>query len=114
MPELIDKQASMKAICDGCFKSRAVDLELRCRGTCNVIDILQQQPTIEAEPVRLGRWIEVTKHRDENGTILTDYECSECFAMLKDSYPEEIEGERFCYNCGADMREGGAGNVSNV
>lgn len=74
MPELIDKQASMKAICDGCFKSRAVDFELRCRGTCNVIDILQQQPTIEAEPVRLWRWIEVTKHRDENGTILTDYE----------------------------------------
>lgn len=67
-------------------------------------------PTIEAEPVRRGRWIEVTKHRDENGTILTDFECSECCAMVKDSDAEEIESERFCYNCGADMREGGADN----
>ena len=58
MPELIDKQASMRAICDGCFKSRAVDIELKCRGICNVIDILQQQPTVESEPVRHGEWHE--------------------------------------------------------
>lgn len=65
-------------------------------------------PTIEPE-VRHGRWIEVTKHRDENGTILTDYECSECCAMVKDICAEEIESERFCYNCGAKM-DGGADN----
>lgn len=62
-----------------------------------------KQPTIEPE-VRHGRWIEATKHRYENGTILTDYECSECCAMVKDSGAEEIESERFCYNCGAKMR----------
>ena len=73
------------------------------------VDDLEYLPTIEADPVRHGRWIEVTKHRDENGTILTDYECSECCAMVKDSYPEEIESERFCYNCGARM-DGGADN----
>lgn len=70
---------------------------------------IELAPTIEAEPVRHGRWIEVTKHRDENGAILNDYECSECFAMLKDSDSEQIKDERFCYNCGVRM-DGGADN----
>ena len=82
---------------------------------------IEMLPTIEPE-VRHGRWIEVTKHRDENGTILTDYECSECSAMVKDIGAEEIESERFCYNCGARMDatdtnvggKGGDDNVSNV
>ena len=85
MQELIDKQASMKAICGGCFKSRAVDIELKCRGTCNVIDILQQQPTIEAEPVRHGRW--------ECGGF-----CSICGLDTTEHKPS------FCPNCGAKMQ----------
>ena len=69
------------------------------------LEYIKQMQTIEAEPIRHGRWVEAAKHRDENGTILTDYECSECFAMLKDSDSEQIKDERFCYNCGARMDE---------
>lgn len=104
MPELIERHALLKKVYEHPQeRERMTDGEW-CR------KCIYEAPKVESEPVRHGRWIEVTKHRDENGTILTDYECSECFAMLKDSYPEEIESERFCYNCGADMREGGADN----
>ena len=74
-----------------------------------VESIIDAQPKTDVKRVRHGLWIEAAKHRDENGTILTDYECSECFAMVKDSDAEEIESERFCYNCGARM-DGGADN----
>jgi hypothetical protein len=85
---------------------------------CTAKRAIDTQGTIEPK-VRCGRWIEVTKHRDENGTILTDYECSECCAMVKDSDAEEIESERFCYNCGAKMRAtdtnvGGKGGADNA
>lgn len=111
MPKLIDKKETIAKVfaLSGFFVDRLdYEFELisaiihRC---CEEID---KQPTIEPK-VRRGRWIEVAKHKDENGTILTDYECSECFSLLKDSFPEQIEEERFCYNCGARM-EGGADN----
>lgn len=95
MPELIDKQASMKAICDGCFKSRAVDLELRCRGTCDAIDTLQQQPTIDAEPVRHGRWI-LKILPIGGGDKIMSYLCSECDRYTNMKFD-------FCPNCGARM-----------
>ena len=103
MPELIDRQASIKAICDGCFKSRAVDIELKCRGTCNVIDILQQQPTIDAEPVKHSAW---TVHDPD----FNSYQCKNCGLawMLNDGNPAENE-MNYCPKCGARM-DGGAEN----
>ena len=103
MPEMIDKERLKDAMCVAC--GNGVIDGYACNGeNCTMMNFIEEQPTIEAEPVRHGRWIEVAKHRDENGTILTDYECSECFAMVKDSDAEEIESERFCYNCGTKMR----------
>lgn len=125
MPELIDKQKALDiamSYCpddDGCCSKAGNDLremldEIEALPIVHIDDmafniqneIQAEKPSRTAEItfVRHGRWIEVTKHRDENGTILTDYECSECFAMVKDSDAEEIESERFCYNCGTKMR----------
>ena len=130
MPELIDKQAALDiamSYCpddDGCCSKAGHDLremldEIEALPIVHIDDMTfeiqneiqaaKPSRTVEITFVRHGRWIEAAKHRDENGTILTDYECSECFAMLKDSYPEEIEDERFCYNCGARM-DGGDDN----
>lgn len=109
MPELIDKQASMRAICEGCFKSRAVDIELKCRGTCNVIDILQQQPTIEPE-VRHGRWIEESTN---------EYYCSYCgkYAPLVKNM-RHCDCSKWCKECGTkmdatDTNVGGKGGDDN-
>ena len=78
----------------------AKGLRMACKAIGDIEAVDAEMPC----SVRHGRWIEVAKHRDENGTILTDYECSECCAMVKDSDAEEIESERFCYNCGTKMR----------
>lgn len=99
MPELIDRHALLRRVYEHPYERSGMTDAEWCR------KCIYEALTIEPE-VRHGRWIEATKHRDENGTILTDYECSECCAMVKDSDAEEIESERFCYNCGADMRVG--------
>ena len=51
-----------------------------------------EQPTIEAVPVRRGRWI-----RAKCG----DYSCSECEVVLEDDEPLF----NYCPNCGARMDE---------
>ena len=53
----------------------------------------REAPTIDAEPVRHGKWI------DRNGTMVAPfwerYECSECGARSDNS--------NYCHNCGAQM-----------
>lgn len=64
----------------------------------------------DAEIVRRGRWREISAHRDYDGDILRDYECTECLAIIRD-IPDVWQSEnyslyRYCPNCGARM-EGG-------
>ena len=57
--------------------------------------IVDRQPTIDAVPVRHGKWI------DRNGAIVASfwerYECSECGVMSGNN--------KYCPNCGARMDE---------
>lgn len=73
-----------------------------------VDDILENAPTIDAQPVKHGHWIEVRKHRDADGCIVTDYKCSECGIMLRDTNPDDRDSEFYCYHCGAKMDGGDA------
>ena len=50
-------------------------------------------PTIDAEPVRHGKWIE-----NENGT----YSCSGCKSWIP---KEQHYYARYCLHCGAKMKE---------
>ena len=58
-------------------------------------DYCDAQPTVDAVPVRHGKWI------DRNGAIVAPfwerYECSECGARSDNS--------NYCPNCGARMDE---------
>lgn len=68
-----------------------------------VLKKIGDQPTIEAEPVRHGRWIEpdsetIGKYRDDG--CVAYYSCSCCKEISKTDYD-------FCPNCGAIM-DGGA------
>ena len=56
-----------------------------------IVDIINNQPTVEAVPVVHGEWI------DEFGKFLLLYKCSECSS----EYPWNTN---FCPNCGCDMR----------
>ncbi len=50
-------------VCDGCF--------------CEFMDLIDKQPTIEAEPVRHGHWIDGRVKHITNGEIRNMRECSE-------------------------------------
>ena len=81
------------------------DIQLANRGWkddyCEVLDdiisIIDEQTTIEAEPVRHGRWIE-----PEEYTGHTEWHCSYCGDVVCTicGYPSA----NYCPNCGAKMR----------
>lgn len=65
--------------------------------------IIDDEPTIDAEPVKHARWIELVElHSDWNGNVekITRYYCSAC------NNKETIESD-YCRRCGAKM-DGGA------
>ena len=56
--------------------------------------IVEAQPTVDAVPVRHGKWIKI--HPQDI------YECSECHQNVMTS---DIECYKFCHHCGARMDE---------
>lgn len=74
---------------------------------CEFVNLIDAQPTIEAEPVKHGHWngwtaTHWTKKYDDNGDPIykehTYYQCSECRrrTIIKSAY---------CPACGCRMRE---------
>jgi hypothetical protein len=59
------------------------------------VDEMLSQPTIEAEPVRHGRW-RIETDDEEPNPMFKVVECSNC--RLKNSQPKP-----YCPNCGAKM-----------
>jgi len=62
-----------------------------------IIDLIDEQPTVEAEPVRHGKWI---MKSDPFGFFDEIPVCSECGCTTK-----MREKTKFCPNCGAKMDE---------
>ncbi len=76
-------------------------------GVIYALDCLANAPTIDAEPVRHGRWIPCTK----KGMPITElglrqglkwygFKCSECMAIYKGNALTESP---YCQHCGARM-----------
>lgn len=59
-------------------------------------EFLKSRPTIDAEPVRHGRWIPIELHKIFG--VLHGVECSLCGKEIV------IKGYNYCPNCGAKMR----------
>lgn len=75
--------------------------------------VIENAPTIEAEPVRHGRWIVHTTWHGMFGLIHS--ECSEC----KFDRNGDLSSWKFCPNCGRDMRatdtnDGSKGGADNA
>lgn len=78
-----------------------------------VDDILQSAPTVDAVPVKLGKWIAVTSYDafggdpvqwEVHGNPIAYHYCSECKNQCDvDENGDEILSD-FCPDCGADMR----------
>ena len=80
--------------------------DLRTISTKTIGEVLDKTPTVDAVPVRHGRWIK--KRYWSEGVGMGEsygywYACSECNHEVKSGYGGC--SDRFCSNCGADMRE---------
>ena len=77
-------------------------------------EYVDEMPTIDAEPVRHGRWIIKKRHTVSRNPYMDDNyyasaTCSECdFCIHAENasfgYPK-LNTTNYCPNCGADMRE---------
>ena len=63
-----------------------------------VLKLIDAAPTIEAEPVRHGWWINA--HKVNDGDFK---KCSECSCYIEETYFANDYNVRYCPNCGAKM-----------
>lgn len=88
---LIDADELLKKFCHGCPDNDNGD---NCiMNHCADYDLVLTMPTIEAEPVKHGRWLPSDKGD-------CTYICSEC-GFVRDAYI--LEEKAYCPNCGTRM-----------
>lgn len=92
---LIEANALKVHMCNMCD-----DGERECKGdeSCALLVWVNDMPTIDAVPVRYGRWIFVGEETMHDGWTYRKYKCSECDFVT-------VEAKNFCQNCGVKMGE---------
>ena len=86
--DAISREAVKDLFCRICMENNVC---YRSKDTCEDLKLFNQLPPVEPSR-RKGHWI-------EHETFMTDiWKCSEC------GYTKQWK-EKFCQNCGADMRE---------
>ena len=68
----------------------------RANGKDLITELIDSMPTIDAEPVKHGKW--VFNHSDALEAMFAKPKCSECGF-------ESADGGNYCPNCGARMDE---------
>ena len=95
MQELIDRHALLKRVYEHPQEREWMPDGEWCR------KCIYEAPTIEAEPVRHGRWIPTEYDSYADGEPVWDkWECSECY---NEHNGEEDTLPAFCPDCGAKM-----------
>ena len=108
MPELIDRKATLEKMCELCGRCEWCEKAIRSRhpdfvtDKCKTYKLLAEQPILEAEPVRHGRWIKEASDM---------FDCSECGESIYWIFCEKKCSYSYCPNCGAYMREEDANNA---
>lgn len=101
MADYIDRKALLDRICGNIIVThRPGEPSLEIRGANKVINFIEEAPTIEAEPMRHGKW-KVLKNYPWK--LQSMFCCSEC-GKFEHGYAYEHEGFNYCPNCGAKMR----------
>ena len=99
MTRLIDADALITAVLkkafDDVFLNGNTDMHRL------LIQVIAHQPTIDAEPVKHGKWeIEISDYGHQ-----ATYLCSECGHRFKWVYDQHFQPVfNYCQKCGADMR----------
>lgn len=63
--------------------------------------LITSEPTVDAEPVRHGRWIGISDGYADGYPVYDEWECSECGVVFEDEEPPY----KYCPCCGAKMDE---------
>lgn len=109
MPELIDRELTL-ILLGGVinqFDGNWLQDKLTKNGLLIAKQIVSEQPTVEAEPVRHGRWIELPKAMNVAENPCKCSVCGHCLSFYN-YYPRS----KFCPNCGTRMDVTNT-NVSN-
>jgi hypothetical protein len=111
MPELIDRSKVLKYLTPR-IKTETPYGEGYNKALEDSAALVALMPTIEAEPVRHGRWIEETEP-DENGNVTAM--CNQCYHT--DEHCKNIKPP-YCWYCGermdaTDTNVGGKGCADN-
>ena len=71
----------------------------------NAVDMLKKAPTVDAEPVRHGKWIEGKAKNIKTGEVRLVRKCSECESgyFIYDFLNSVDEIPSYCPHCGAKM-----------
>lgn len=73
---------------------------------CKLADAVEDMPTVDAVPVKHGRWEEQTVGSYEENSVIADWQsakCSECGLYLTTPYLYYFTKHNFCPECGAKM-----------
>lgn len=100
MPRLIDADKLRKDILDlpNCYNGFSDTYDKAC-----IIDVIDEQPTVDAEPVRHGHWVHGKElSRDYIGNVCVSIHYDKCWCSECD-YPVEHPLWMYCPNCGAKM-----------
>ena len=105
---LIDADALKDDFCKPCDRSETGYTIEECREHgCGMMSVIDKQTTIEAEPVKHGRWIDSCGHPLAMQLALNSGKCSEC--GLYSGLWAINQPYKYCPFCGARM-DGGADN----
>jgi rubrerythrin len=94
MKRLIDADALIEYIkecAEAAHDNREWDME---QGYLNAIECVEEQPTIDAEPVKHSKWIESDEFDEFSGRL---YRCSNCNTFVIEDM------DNYCPFCGARM-----------
>lgn len=105
--DLISRQAAIEAYLETVEPIAVQEWDGEISACARDRDILEMLENLPSVQLKTGQWKETLLHRDDEGDILRDYECTNCLGIICD-VPDDDEKElpRFCCMCGAKM-EGG-------
>lgn len=92
--DFISRQAAIRAVCE-----KECRVLKPCNAECGSIIALRELPSVDVQPVRHGHWIPKFNGKFSGGAYW--YDCSECGHTVAGGI---LSGNKFCKNCGADMR----------
>lgn len=83
------------------------DLSFSAEAYKRAARIIDQMPTVDAEPVRHSKWVAVGKPYRVHDVMLQNYKCRDCKESMA-TRPDNLIN--YCPNCGAKM-DGGTENA---